>query len=117
MTSLVACLTTGKGSWAHVSRLISQQQWDKVYLITEEFGTKFQAGRNVEFVIIKTSKSVQEISKDIQMQLKDKITDLEVAVNLVSGEGKEHMALISALTRLGLGIRFVVAGERELEEV
>lgn len=117
MTALVACLTTGKGSWAHVSRLIAQHPWDKVYLVTEEFGTKFQAGSNVEFVIIKTAKNVQDISKDIHRQLKDKIADLEVAVNIVSGEGKEHMALISALTKLGLGIRFVAAGEKGLEEV
>ncbi len=116
MTSLIACLTTGKGTWGHVSRLIKDHKWDKVYLVTEEFGTKFQA-ENTEFVIIKNTKSVQEISKDIQMQLKGKIHDLEVAVNLISGDGKEHMAIISALIKLGLGIRFVVSSEKGMEEV
>ena len=106
MTSLVACISTGKGTWAHVAQLISQEKWDKIYLVTEEFGMKFQAPENAEFVIIKNSKSVQEISKDIQNQLKGKILDLEVAVNLISGEGKEHMALISALLSLPVGIRF-----------
>ncbi len=116
MTSLIACLTTGKGTWSHVAKLIRDHQWDKIYLVTEEFGTKFQAN-NVEFIIIKSSKPIQEISKDIQKQLKGKINDLEVAVNLISGDGKEHMAIISALIKLGLGIRFVISSEKGLEEV
>jgi len=116
MTSLVACLTIGKGTWSHVAKLIKDHQWDKVYLVTEEFGTKFHAD-NMEFVIIKSSKPIQEISKDIQKQLKGKINDLEVAVNLISGDGKEHMAIISALIKLGLGIRFVIISEKGVEEV
>ena len=35
------------------------------------------------------------------------ITDLEIALNIVSGEGREHMAVVSALLSLGLGIRLV----------
>ena len=117
MTSLIACVSTGKGTWAHVAQLIRQEKWDKIYLVTEEFGMKFTAPANAEFIIIKNSKSVQDISNDIQNQLKGKITDLEVAVNIISGEGKEHTALISALIKLGLGIRFVVAGLQSVEEL
>ena len=42
---------------------------------------------------------------------------MEVAVNIVSGNGKEHMAIISALLKLGVGIRLMAVtkdGVREL---
>ena len=35
MTELVACLTTGKGSWTEVAKLIAGENWEKVYLITK----------------------------------------------------------------------------------
>ena len=34
--------------------------------------------------------------------------DFEVAISLASGNGKEHMALISALLSIPVGIRLVV---------
>ena len=37
MVSLIASLSSGKGSWAHVSALISNGTWDKVYLVCSEF--------------------------------------------------------------------------------
>ena len=90
---------------------------DRIYLVAEEYGMKFTAPENAEFILIKTEKTIPEISKDIFSQLKGKINDLEVAVNLVSGEGKEHMAIISALTKLGLGIRLVVTTQKGIEEI
>ena len=41
-------------------------------------------------------------------KLKGKIAGTEVALSLSSGDGKEHMALISALINLPVGIRFAV---------
>ncbi|MFH1511700.1 MAG: hypothetical protein ABIF10_08475 [Candidatus Woesearchaeota archaeon] len=115
MTSLVACLSTGQGTWNSVSQLIRQQQWDKVFLITNDFGKqKFSA--NAEFVVVDFNLPLQDISRAIFSQLQGKVSDLEVAVNILSGTGKEHMAILSALVKLGLGIRFVAAGEKGVEE-
>ena len=38
MTELIAFLSTGKGTWANVSGLIKGESWDKVYLLTNDFG-------------------------------------------------------------------------------
>ena len=38
MTELIACLSTGKGTWGHVARLMQDQEWDKIYLITNDYG-------------------------------------------------------------------------------
>ena len=39
-------------------------------------------------------------------KLKGKITGFEVGLSIASGDGKEHMALVSALINLPVGIRF-----------
>ena len=38
--------------------------------------------------------------------MKDKIEGMEVALSIASGNGKEHMALQSALLGIPVGIRF-----------
>jgi hypothetical protein len=71
----------------------------------------------MEFVIINSNESIELLIDKIQEALKEKITGTEVALNLISGSGKEHMAVLSALLKLGLGIRLVtytVNGIKEL---
>ena len=38
MTTLIACLSTGKGTWGHVNRLIEDGKYEKVFLITNDYG-------------------------------------------------------------------------------
>jgi hypothetical protein len=118
MTDLVACLSSGKGTWSHISLLIKQESWDNVFLVTNEFGREnFQGGGNVHFIVVDFRKPLAELIGDIIGQLKGRVKGIEVAVNLVSGTGKEHMAIMSALLKLGLGIRFVVAAESGVREI
>ena len=118
MTDLVACLSSGEKSWSHVSRLVKEQEWNKILIITNDFGRQnFKPGKNVDFIVVDFQKPVSELINDIQKELKGKITDFEVALNLVSGSGKEHMAILSAVLKLGVGIRLMAVtkdGVREL---
>ena len=118
MTDLVACLSSGEKNWVHVARLIKERDWSNVFIITNDFGRKnFKAEKNVQFAVVDFQKPVFELIEDIIKGLKGKITDLEVALNLVSGSGKEHMAILSALLKLGVGIRLMAVtkdGVREL---
>lgn len=118
MTSLIAMLTSGKGSWTHVSRLMTDAEWEKIYLVTNEFGkSKFTSNKPFEFVLIEDRLPFNEIVNAVVSQLSGKISDIEVAVSLYSGNGKEHMALLSAIQKLGLGIRLVASTENGLIEV
>ncbi|MBI2647631.1 hypothetical protein HYW99_04080 [Candidatus Woesearchaeota archaeon] len=108
MTDLVACISTGEKSWAHVSRLIKEQEWKKIFLITNDVGkNNFRTEKDVEFIVVDFQKPVFELITDIRKSLSGKFSDLEVALNIVSGSGKEHMAILSALLKLGVGIRLV----------
>jgi len=118
MTDLIACLSTGKGTWAHVSKLIEEQDWDNIFLITNEFGKEnFQPKKPVQYILINLNRYLSELVEDIKAQLKEKLNPLDIAVNLISGSGKEHMAVISALLKLGAGIRLITLTPRGIKEI
>ena len=118
MTELVACLSSGKGTWGHVARLIKEGKWDKTFILTNEFGRQnFKAEANVEVLLIDEEKGIKELRDDIYNFLKDKIKGFEVGVNIISGSGKEHLALMSALLKMGVGMRFVALTKDGAEEI
>lgn len=108
MTDLVVILSTGKGSWSHVVKIIQSGEWGKVYIITNSFGKQtFSPKQNMELLELDLDKDSVELSDEIYAMLKDRLSGLDIAVNLTSGTGKEHMALLSALIRTGTGMRFI----------
>ena len=117
MTQLIACLSTGKGTWGHVSRLIDEQDWDGIFLVTNSFGKEnFSLKKQGEFIEVDSNKSIIELRDDIKKSLEEKING-DVAVNLISGTGKEHMATMAALLQLGVGIRFIALTKDGMVEI
>ncbi len=116
MPTLIASLSTGKGTWAEVNRVMSSQAWDKVFLITNQFGKdNFTIHGNVQLVVVDTNLDSTPMCEQILQELKGKITDFDVAVNLVSGSGKEHMAIIEAVIELGLNFRLVTFNKGQFD--
>ena len=117
MTDLVVMVSTGKGTWGHVSGLINKEKWNKIYVITNDFGVeKFTKAANMEFIVIDPNKKTKEISEIIQKSLDGKVSG-EIGLNFISGSGKEHMALLAALMKVGASFRLVVADGEAVEEV
>ena len=121
MTELIACLGAGKGTWNEVAKLIASESWAHIFLVTNDFGKenfvqKFPTVK-AEFVVINDFDQPQQLTEMIKKALAGKIADTEVAVNMASGAGNVHMALITALLHLGLGIRFVVPSEAGAKEL
>lgn len=117
MTDLIAYISSGKGTIAHVQRVIEGQEWEKIYLITNEEFKNQITGENIETILIDNRKMLPEMIEDIRKALKDKVKMMETAVNIISGDGKEHMALLSALLKLGVGIRFVAFTTDGVKEI
>ena len=118
MTSLIACLSTGKGTWGPVVKLMNSQECDNIFLITNNFSQeKFTTEKKVTFVLINSNDSVKVMRDFIINALSNKILDTEVALNLTSGSGNEHLATLSAIIKLGLGIRLVIASDSGVEEI
>ena len=108
MTDLIACLSSGEKSNSHVQKLIEGQDWKNVFLVaSSDARSNFICKKDVNFIVVDFQKPVADLIEDIRKNLQGKTSDLDVALNLVSGNGKEHMAILSALLKLGLGIRLM----------
>lgn len=118
MKTLVACLSTGKGTWGHVNRIIQDGNFDKILLLTNDYGKEnFTKNEKTELIPLNFSQGLKELRDEIKSILKEKIKDPEIALNIISGTGKEHTALISALLKLGTGIRFIALTKDGIEEI
>jgi len=105
---LIALLSKGKGTWGQVAGLIKYGDWDKVILLGDSFAEQFNANSKApsEFIKVNLNKRLKDLKEEFSKKLKGKIDGTEVALTIASGDGKEHMALISALLNLPVGIRF-----------
>ena len=104
---LLALLSSGKGSWAQVSGLMKQGTWDKIILVGDDFAKGFSHEKPFEFIKVDLNKRIKDLREEFKEKLNNKFEGMEVAVSLASGDGKEHMALVSALINLPMGVRFV----------
>ena len=104
---LIALLSEGKGTWAQVAGLIREGEWEKIILIGDNYAGEFRAEKETTFVSVDLSLPLKELKAMISEKLKPKISGMETALSIASGTGKEHMALISALITLPVGIKFV----------
>jgi len=102
---LVALISSGKGTWGQVGGVINKGDWDNIILIGDNFAKQFTVEKDFEFIETNSSR-LTELKEEIHKKLQGKIRGTEVALSIASGTGKEHMALISALLSLPVGIRF-----------
>ncbi len=96
--SLIAVLGIGKGTWGHVARLMADEEWDSITLVSNEWGREnFSPSKECNWVMINNRAGFEVIKNEI----KEKLPAGELAVSLVSGGGKEHMALLAAIRESG----------------
>jgi len=103
---LIALLSSGKGTWTQVAGLVNHGEWDKITIVGNDFAKQFAVDKKFEFIKVDLDKKLKELKEEFMEKLKGKINGTEVALSIASGDGKEHMALISALINLPVGIRF-----------
>jgi len=103
---LVALLSTGQGTWSQVAGLMNQGEWDNVILVGGDFAKQFTSAKKFEFIEVDLNKRIKDLKEELLQKLNGKINGTEVALSIASGEGKEHMALISALLSIPVGVRF-----------
>ena len=103
---LIALLSTGKGTWGQVAGLMDNGDWEKVIILGDDFAKQFTHKTEFEFIKIDLNKKLKELRDEFLINLKGKINGTEVALSIASGDGKQHMALISALLNMPVGVRF-----------
>lgn len=92
--TLLAVLGVGKGTWGHVARLISEETWDKILLVSNEWGKEnFSPAKECDWIMV-NNRAGFEIIKD---EIKNRLPEKELVISLISGSGKEHMAVLAAI--------------------
>ncbi len=105
---LVAFIGTDKENWGQITALSNRIDSEKIFLVKNKEVSGFPENNKSEIISVDSSSSLFELKNEILEKLKSKLNnDFEVAVSLASGNGKEHMALISALLSIPVGIRLV----------
>lgn len=103
--SLIAVLGIGKGTWGHVKRLIDEKQFDEVVLISNEWGKEnFKSDKPANWVMVNNRAGFDVIKGEIKKNLPKG----NIKVSIISGSGKEHLALLAALKEAGAGYEFIV---------
>lgn len=103
---LICLLGKDEASWAQVSGLIKHGDWDKIVLVGDDNAKKFTHEKKFEFVKIDLEKKIVSLKEEFSKKLAGKFNGMEVGCSIASGDGKEHMSLISALLNLPIGVRF-----------
>ncbi len=111
---LVAFVGSDHENVSQVAGLVKKGEWEKVILV----GVKpLSLGQPLDFISVNSGDRLVEMRDDIKRKLKGKIMGTEVALSIASGTGKEHMALISALLSVPVGIRFTALTREGIVEL
>jgi hypothetical protein len=114
----VAFIGEDKESWGQVKGIMNRIDSERILIVKDKKTNGFPNNAKTEFVNVDASKSLLDLKSEILKSLKGKLSgDFEVALSLASGNGKEHMALISALLTIPVGIRLVAFTKNGIEWV
>lgn len=112
---LVAFIGSDQETWGQVSGLINHGEWSKIIIIRSSKVEGYPSIPNTEEIVLDTSKPIEEMKQFLLTRLKDSFSEFEASLSIASGNGKEHMALISALLSVPVGIRFAVYTKKGVE--
>jgi hypothetical protein len=112
---LVAFLGEDKETWGQITGLVNRGDWEKVILVKTKSAKVFPNSKNSESIYVDSSKPLLDLKQELLKKLQGKFSGLDVNVSIASGNGKEHMALISALLSLPVGIRLTVFTKNGIE--
>lgn len=90
---------------AQTTSLVKKGEWDDIFIVSNNDSMPIDKKYNL--IKINHETRLVDMKADILKKLKSRIKGTEVALSIASGSGKEHMAIISALLSIPVGIRFV----------
>lgn len=106
MKNFIAVLGKGRGTWGHVARLIQEENFDTILLISNEFGrNNFAPAKECDWLLVNSRSSFEVLKEAIKQRIPD---EGEIIVSLISGTGKEHTALLAALKEKNKDYKFVI---------
>jgi hypothetical protein len=114
---LVAYINQDASTYGQISALINRMEDVEQFLIIKDKSTPMPFSSPIcKAIDVDSSKDLLSFRNEIQNVLKLHLKeDFEVALSLASGNGKEHMALISALLTIPVGIKLTAFTKQGVE--
>ncbi|MEK6889138.1 MAG: hypothetical protein AABW80_03460 [Nanoarchaeota archaeon] len=104
----VAFVGEDKENWGQVTALLNRLEYERAIIIKSS-KEDFPTNGKCKVINISSEKSLIDMKEQMQEKLKKELSgDFEVSLSLASGNGKEHMALLSALLNTPVGVKIVV---------
>jgi hypothetical protein len=114
----VAFIGKDKENWGQVKGLLNRSGGESFVIVKDKEVNEFPIPVGVETINVDCTKPILELKSDMINFLKPKLSgDFEVSLSIASGNGKEHMALISALLSIPVGIKLVVFTKNGVEHI
>lgn len=96
MSIFLGVLSTGKGTWGQVAHIVDNTDYEKVYLVSNEWAQdKFTCSKKVNWIIVDPRKGFSEIKADVEDQWPKDLKEIDL--NIHSGSGKEHSVILAIL--------------------
>jgi len=106
--NLVAFVGKEKENWGQITALINHSEAEKIILIQDKTADPFPSNHKCKTFHIDSTKPLTQLTLELKEKLKTELSsDFEVALSIASGTGKDHMALVSALLSVPVGIKLV----------
>lgn len=120
MSVLVSILGTGKGSWNEVHSLLQPKLFDSVLLFVDEWAVQnYRNEYGAAIIAIPVDVNADQLVEHMRIAIKQHMTaqpgELDIAINIASGVGKQHACLLAAVMQLGYGLRLVTFEQGELK--
>jgi len=113
---LVAFVGEDKENLGQVTALLNRFEHDGALLVKDKRTGRIVSNGKCKFIDVDASVDLLSLKKEFQEKLRKELAgDFEVALSIASGTGKEHMALISALLSIPVGVKFIVFTKKGVE--
>ena len=105
----VACVGSDEHNWGQITALLNRLEYEKTVLVVDALASGYPTNDKCTIIKVDMSQPLLSLQKEIQEKLRKCIGgEFEVALSLASGAGKEHMAVLSALLNIPVGVKLVV---------
>lgn len=112
----IAFIGNEKENLGQITALLNRIECEKIFLIKDKKTENNFSNKKVKFIDVDTSNDLISLRKEMREKLKKELSgDFEVFLSIASGNGKEHMALISALLNVPVGIKLVAFTKNGIE--
>lgn len=114
---LVATVGLDKESWGQVTGLMNHGTWDKIIIVKNKLALDFIVPEGIHVIYTDGAQPLLDLKQELIQKLRPLLSEFDACVSIASGTGKEHMALVSALLGIPVGIRLVAFTKKGVEFV